>query len=266
MTFKCIVKAYVALCMAAILAIAACGCEDLGAYENTEEYYSAFGDVVLIDGSTKDKKEYSVEKYFYNKESREGFLRGEDGAYKGIEHSDYVYLAIPFESTINMDTLALFIQAEKDVSVYISVFVSDKIPTSFKAIADNQINSDSSGNSLGEETGDETQNTETVYDDPDPDTRIGEVAVHLKNGKWSSFVLDTFNINGQTQKSIQIKDGQYILLQIRNNSGVRMFNEEKQTYVDQLTGLELPKAELTMTNLLIRALDVKNGDGAQGGN
>ena len=45
-----------------------------------------------------------------------------------------------------------------------------------------------------------------------------------------------------------------------------MFNEEKQTYVDQLTGLELPKAEITMTNLLIRALDVKNGDGAQGGN
>ena len=266
MTFKCIVKASVALCMAAILVIAACGCEDLGAYENTEEYYSSFGDIVLIDGTTKNKKEYSVEKYFYNKESREDFLRGEDGAYKGVEHSDYVYLAIPFESNIDMDTLALFIQSKNDVTVYISVFVSDKIPTNFKAIAELSTHSDSSGNSLGEQTGDETQNTETVYDDPDPETRIGEVTVHLKNGKWNSFVLDTFNINGQTQKSIQIKDGQYILLQIRNNSGVRVFNEEKQTYVDQLTGLELPKAEITMTNLLIRALDVKNGDGAQGEN
>ena len=266
MTFKCIVKASVALCMAAILVIAACGCEDLGAYDNTEEYYSSFGDIVLIDGTAKNKKEYSVEKYFYNKESREDFLRGEDGAYKGVEHSDYVYLAIPFESNIDMDTLALFIQSQNDVTVYISVFVSDKIPTNFKAIADTQTHSDSSGNSLDEQTGDETQNTETVYDDPDPDTRIGEVAVHLKNGKWNSFVLDVFKIGGKTQNSIQINDGQYILLQIRNNSGVRVFNEEKQAYVDALTGIELPSAEITMTNLLIRALDVKNGDEAQGEN
>lgn len=266
MTFKSIVKASAALCIAAILVIAACGCEDLGAYENTEEYYSSFGDVVLIDGATKNKKEYSVEKYFYNKESREDFLRGEDGAYKGVEHGDYVYLAIPFESNIDMDTLALFIQSKNDVAVYISVFVSDKIPTNFKAISEISINRDSSSNSLGQDTGDEAPNTENVYDDPDPQTRIGEVTVHLKNGKWNSFVLDTFNINGQVQKSIQIKKGQYILLQIRNNSGVRVFNEEKQAYVDQLTGLELPTAEITMTNLLIRALDVKNGDGAQGGN
>ena len=266
MTFKSIVKASVALCMAAILVIAACGCEDLGAYENTEEYYSSFGDIVLIDGTTKNKKEYSVEKYFYNKESREDFLRGEDGAYKGVEHSDYVYLAIPFESNINMDTLALFIQSKNDVTVYISVFVSDKIPTNFKAIADNQMNGDSSGNALGEQTGDETQNTEPVYDDPNPETRIGDVVVHLKNGKWNSFVLDVFKIGGKTQNSIQINDGQYILLQIRNNSGVRVFNEEKQAYVDALTGIELPSAEITMTNLLIRALDVKSGDEAQGGN
>ena len=246
--------------------IAACGCENLGAYENTEEYYSSFGDIVLIDGTTKDKTEYSVDQYFYNKESRKDFLRGEDGAYEGVEYSDYVYMAIPFESNIDMDTLALFMQSKTDVTVYISVFVSDKIPSNWKAIADNQTGQDSAGNALGKATGDESQNTETVYDDPDPETRIGEVTVHLKNGKWNSFVLDTFNINGRTQKSIQIKDGQYILLQIRNNSGVRVFNEKKQTYVDQLTGLELPKAEITMTNLLIRALDVKNGGGAQGEN
>ena len=258
MTFKSIVKASLALCIAAILVVAACGCEDLCAYENTEEYYSSFGDIVLIDGTAKNEKEYSVEKYFYNKESREDFLRGEDGAYKGVEHSDYVYLAIPFESNIDMDTLALFIQSKNDVTVYVSVFVSDKIPSNWKAIADNRVNGDSSDN--------ENQNTETVYDDPSPETRIGEVTVHLKNGKWNSFVLDTFKINGATQKSIQIKDGQYILLQIRNNSGVRVFDEDKQSFVDPNTGLELQKAEITVTNLLIRALDVENGDQAQGGN
>lgn len=260
MTFKCIVKASVALCMAAILVIAACGCEDLGAYENTEEYYSSFGDVVLIDGTAKNKKEYSVEKYFYNKESREDFLRGEDGAYKGVEHSDYVYLAIPFESNIDMDTLALYIQSKNDVTVYINVFVSDKIPLNWKSVADNQISQDGSGDPSDEQMGGDSLGEEKVYDDPDPETRIGEIAVHLENGKWGSFVLDTFEINGETQKSIQINEGQYILLQFRNNSGVRIFDEEKQIYVDAQTGIELPRAEITVTNLLIRALDVKKSN------
>ena len=266
MRFKSIFKAFVAICIAAILAIAACGCEDLGAYENTEEYYSSFGDIVLIDGTTKNKTEYSVETYFYNKESREDFLRGEDGAYKGVEYAEYVYMAIPFESSIDMDTLALFIQSKADVTVYISVFISDKIPTNWKAVADNQMNQDGSEIVLAEGAENESQNTEKVYDDPDPQTSIGEVAVHLKNGKWNSFVLDVFKINEVSQKSVQINDGQYILLQIRNNSGVRVFNEEKQAYVDQLTGIELPSAEITMTNLLIRALEVNTGDEAQGGN
>ena len=266
MRFKSIFKAFVAICMAAIILIAACGCEDLGAYENTEEYYSSFGDIVLIDGTTKNRTEYSVETYFYNKESREDFLRGEDGAYKGVEYAEYVYVAIPFESSIDMDTLALFIQSKADVTVYISVFISDKIPTNWKAVADNVINQDGSKIVLAEGAENESQNTEKVYDDPEPETRIGEVAVHLKNGKWNSFVLDVFKIGGKTQNSIQINDGQYILLQIRNNSGVRVFNEEKQAYVDAITGIELPSAEITMTNLLIRALDVKNGDEAQGGN
>ena len=266
MRFKSIFKAFVAICMAAIILIAACGCEDLGAYENTEEYYSSFGDIVLIDGTTKNRTEYSVETYFYNKESREDFLRGEDGAYKGVEYAEYVYMAIPFESSINMDTLALFIQSKADVTVYISVFISDKIPTNWKAIADNVINQDGSNIVLAEGAENESQNTEKVYDDPEPETRIGDVVVHLKNGKWNSFVLDTFKINGETQKSIQIKDGQYILLQIRNNSGVRVLDEDKQIFVDQDTGLELLRAEITMTNFLIRALDVKDGYGAQGGN
>ena len=111
----------------------------------------------------------------------------------------------------------------------------------------------------------ETEKAEKVYDDPDPETRIGEMTVHLKNGKWGSFALDTFRVNGTTRKSVEIKDGQYILLQIRNNSGVRSFDEEKQVFIDTQTGLELQKAEITMTNLLIRALDIKTMNEVQGG-
>ena len=65
--------------------------------------------------------------------------------------------------------------------------------------------------------------------------------------------------------SIEIQKGQYILLQIRNNSGVRIFDEEKQAFVDPQTGLELSRVQLTMTNLLIRALNVTTEGDAQGG-
>jgi hypothetical protein len=262
MTFKKIVRTYIALIIMAALAAAMVGCDDLGAYEDTEEYYSSFGDIVLVSGTTKEREEYSVEKYFYNEESRENFLAEEDGAYKGVDHSDYVYMAIPLESSMDMDSIALYIQSKNDVTVYINVFVTDKIPTEWKSIADNVINGGEGGGSSDEEDGNET---EKVYDDPAYETRVGETAVHLKNGKWGSFVLDDFNVNGKAQKSIEIKEGQYILLQIRNNSGVRVFDDEKKAYVDPQTGLELQKAEITMTNLLVRALEIKNVDESQGG-
>ena len=250
-----------ALWLMATFTVAMSGCDDLGEYEDVEEYYNAFGDIVLIDATSKEQDEYSVAKYFYNDESREAFLEGEDGAYKGIEHSDFVYMAIPFESSIEMDTLALYIQSQTDVSVYINVFVTNKIPAQWKAIEDNAATGEEPGSSTDAETG----TVEKVYDDPDPETRIGEVVVHLKDGKWSSFLLDDFRVNETTQKSVEIKEDQYILLQIRNNSGVRVFDEEKQAFVDPQTGLELQKAEITMTNLLIRALDIKNVNEVQGG-
>ena len=265
MTFKKIVSTFIAFCLTATLAVAVSGCDDLGAYEDTTEYYNAFGDIVLIGGTSKETESYSVDKYFYNKESREEFLEGDDGAYKGIEYSDYVYMAIPFESSMDMDTIALYLKSQNDVTVYINVFLTNVIPSNWKPIEDNVINNGENGALPDEESGEETGKTEKLYDDPDPETRVGEITVHLKNGKWSSFLLDSFRVNGITEKSIEIKDGQYILLQIRNNSGVRVFDEEKKVFVDHQTGLELQKAEITMTNLLIRALDIKNASEVQGG-
>lgn len=260
MTFKKIVKTFIALCITAILVIAVGGCDDLGVYSDTNEYYSAFGDIVLISGTTREKDSYSVEDYFYNEDSREDFLRGEDGSYEGVAHSDYVYMAIPFESDIKMDSLALYIQSENDVSVYINFFIADKIPSEWKSLSDLEAENNKTENENGEET-----ETEKVYDDPDPQARIGDTTVHLRGGKWNSFVLDEFNIDGKIQKSVDIKDGQYMLLQIRNNSGVRIYNEEKHIFVDPQTELELQKAEITMTNLLIRALELKNNSETQGG-
>ena len=247
MTFKCIFKASVAICITAILVIAVCGCEDLGAFENTNEYYSSFGKIALISGTTEEK-EYSLEKYFYNDDSREDFLEGKDR----IPYSDYVYMAIPFNSSIDMDTLALYLHSQSDVTVYIDAFVINE--TEWKSIKD--IDDDSE-----ESTGD-SENKEKVYVYPSAESKIGEITVHLKDEKWNSFVLDDFKIGGKTQKSVQIDENHYLLLHIKNNS----FGEKKQGGVDSQTELELPKAEITMTNLLIRALDVKEGNETQGGN
>ena len=246
MTFKKIVSICLALCIMANLAVAMSGCEDLGDFENTNEYYSSFGNIVLISGTTKEEKSYSVDKYFYNEDSRDDFLEGEDR----IAYGDYMYMAIPFNSNIDMDTFALYLQSENDVTVYINAYVINEAEWD-----DIRANDDDSEESTGD-----SENNEKVYDHPD--TKIGEVSTHLKNGKWNSFVLDNFKTNVGMQKSIRIKSGQYVLLQFKNNCVV----QNKQAYVDPDTGLELPKAKITMTNLLIRAFEVKEGNEIQGGN
>ena len=276
MTSKKVLRSLIVACITAILAVAVCGCEDLGVYGDKEDYYNSFGDVIMISQTLGKSDGYSVEDYFYNEDSRENFLCGEDGVYNGIEHSDYIYMAIPFENDIEMDTLALYIQAENDVTVYINVFVTDTIPSNWKLITDNVIGQEDENETTDDVPADEVEGVskedtedgdeeENDYDDPDPETRIGEIAVRLEKGKWGSFVLDVFSVNGAAQKSIQINDGQYILLQIRNNSGVRVFDEEKQVFVDPQTGLELSKAQITMTNLMIRALDIEYTSETQGG-
>ena len=269
MTFRKAVSFCLALCIMATLGVAICGCDDLGAFEDTEEYYASFGDIVLLNEDSKEG--YDVEEYFYNKESRNNFLKGDDGVYKGVDFDRYVYMAVPFEKNINMDSFALYLQAKDEVTVYINVYVTDKIPSNWKTIEDNVTETETKTETETDvetdvetdlDTETETENTEVVYDDPDPDKRVGELTVHLKSGKWNSFILDTFRVDGEVQKSIEINKGQYVLLQIINNSGARVFSEEKQDYVD---GSELDGAELTMTNLLIRALDDKNVSETQGG-
>ena len=239
MTFKKIVSALLALCLMATLAVAMSGCEDLGAFENTNEYYGSFGNIVLISAATREEEPYSVEKYFYNEDSREDFLNGKDR----VAYSDYMYMAIPFKSDIDMDALALYLQSQNDVTVYIHAYVINQLEWDF--IRDHD---------------DDSENGKKVYDNAD--TKIGEAGVHLKNGKWNSFALDAFKTNAGVQNSIQINDGQYVLLRFKNNC----VDENQQANVDPDTGLALPKANITMTNLLIRALDVREGNETQGGN
>ena len=265
MTFKKILSICIVFCLMAASSVAMSGCDDLGAYENTEEYYGAFGDIVMI-GAASGVEEYSVEEYFYNENSREDFLTGDEGAYEGVPYGDYVYVAIPFERNIDVDSLALYIRSQHDATVYINVFVTDKIPSKWRPLEGGSVSNIDQAGGTDQGSGNSPGDTEEEYDDPAPETRIGELVVQLKEEKWGSFVLDAFMVNGLTQKSIQIEEGQIVLLQIRNNSGIRIFDPEKQAFVDPQTGRELSSADITMTNLLIRALKITAGNESQGGN
>ena len=262
-----------AICITAILVIAVCGCNDLGAYSDAEEYYDSFGDIVFIGGAAGEGKKYSVKEHFYNKESREDFLVGEDGVYGGVKHSDYVYVAIPLTKDIKMDSLAMYLQAKNDVMVYINVYITNEIPTNWKGtdelLTDGEESTDTSSGNLEEDSTeipadsyeetsselseDSSEEMTQTYGDPDPKSKIGEITLYLNGGAWRSFTLDSFKINDKIEKSIYVEKGQYILLQIRNN-----FDKDKELCVDSETGLALEKAEITMTNLLVRALDTEN--------
>jgi hypothetical protein len=303
MRSKSIINAFVVLCITAILAIAVCGCEDLGSYDDTSEYYDCFGNIIFVDGVTGDYSDYSVEDCFYNKESKENFLAGENGEYMGVPHDYYEYVAIPVERTIDMDTLALYIQADDKATVYISIYVANEIPNEDDTSTDTETTgaqSESSdvsdtaaeGQSAPLEEGKcsesdmgsdpdntiiETERTESVSEEAETESetpeqteeevktsyakvKIGEIVIQLNGGKWDSFVLDEFDVNGQAQKSIQINEGQYILMHIRNNSGLRNPDAEDQASVEPQTENELQSVKITMTNLLVRTLDIANDD------
>ena len=230
-----------ALCITAILVIALCGCDDLGAYEDVREYYDSVGDVVLINGSTGQSIARSVDEYFYNEESRENFLVGEDGKYGGVTHGAYYYMAIPFESDIDMDSLGLYLQSNSDVTLYIDVYLTDEVPSEKE----------------DDEAGEAGAKNESMFTAPEQKEKIGSTTLYLETGKWSSFLLESFSVEGAVQQSILIDDGKYIVLQFRNNSDL-MFGADKQEGVSQENGIELKSADITMTNLLVRALTVED--------
>ena len=233
-SFKRKLISCVALCITAILGIAVCGCDDLGAYENTEEYYDSFDKIIFIGGEAGDGEGYSVEKYFYNENSRDDFLEGEDR----VTPDEYMYVAVPFTKDIKMDSFAMYLQATRIVTVYMNVYLidSDDLPKRLEKT-----------DPLGEE--------EQGYSEPASESKIGEITVHLEGGEWDSFLLDYFEINNNNEKSIYVEAGQCILLQIRNNSGNPELNIEN--------GIKLDRAEITMTNLLVRALEIENNTEAK---
>lgn len=177
------------LLFAFILILCLCGCYNLGDFEDDQDYFDTFEEVELIS-LDKTIKGYSTEDYFYTEE-------GINDYDCDVPAGKYIYAAIKVEKDILLDDLSLSFYSEYAGTLYISVFLTDVIPSNIKGYDDK--NEDDDGN-------------EIAYDDPL--TAIKTSVVPLEAGKWRSTMI----VDSPKNNYLSITEGQYLLIRFENNS------------------------------------------------
>jgi hypothetical protein len=251
MRTKISLKKLVSIGVAVYLTVASVGCFDLGDFSDESAYYAAFDDVRLVyqnpNVTEKDVEyqDYSVKDYFYNKNTGEDFKYGdpkdsEPDEGKDIPQLPYVYMAIPVERDLNLESLALYFNALQTCSLEVYFYVVDELPdggdfTNIRLLGEPEYQQklDENKNPMFDE------NNQPIYErveysDPSENSLVGKTSVYLTNGAWDSLVMDNWN-NGKT---VQVSESQYLLLRFVNNGGAN-------------TGTSVP---FRVTNLLIRAV------------
>lgn len=227
----------------------------MGAFEDLAHYYASIGDITLIsDPKNSGGDSYSVEEYFYNKNSQDEFLVNEQGEYTGVEAKEYIYMAIPISEDIIMDDISLYMCSDSDCSVYISCYIVDELPNKIRGMG-------APISQTVENNGEQIEETIT-YDDPIPLNSVFNTVLHLKAGEWDSFTGSRFELTkGVYSKNCELPSGKIFLIQFRNNSGIESLVENTESKIDSLTGVEVKKASFTMTNLMIRAVETVETEG-----
>lgn len=284
MHIKIFWKKFIAISVAVLWAVTLAGCFDLGGFTDEEDYYNTFGDVGLFYQKDIGKEEYSIKDYFYNKATGEDFSYGdpkddEPDEGKDIPQVPYVYMVIPAVKDLTVESVALYFNAMKTCSLEVHFYVVDSLPD-FAHVRlwdepEYQPKKDDGGNIQYKQQVDENgepmvdangnpiyvqqkdENNEPMFDaegnpiyepilekinysDPDDSLIVAKTTVHVKNNEWVSLLTE--NWNGKS--SVQINDGQYLLLRFINNSGAYAGED--------------PLVEFRVTNLLIRAFPVSD--------
>ena len=219
------------------------GCAtDLGTFSEDndyEEYYDSFGSVDgLFEVETVGQYEpvklsYSIKDSLLNDETvNEMDWEDEDDAVKSKE---YVYIILPFETAMKLESVALFIKSEIDCEVHINAFYfinEDAAPKKIKY-----------RHSPDTETiivDDQPQEVEIVYDDPVPTDSISGATVSLVKDEWNSFILSDFRQEGYDDGNLHTGDNGLLYIRIENNSGHNVSS--------------MPSCPITFINLLVRKL------------
>lgn len=244
MHIKILLNKLVPFVVAVITAVTLTGCFDLGEFEDDEAYYEAFGDVKLVyqnsDSEEKDirTKSYSVEDYFYNRNTGNDFSYGnpddnlpDEG--KDIPQLPYLYMAIPVEEDLSIESFALYFNATVSAAMSIVVYVVDELPDGgdFTGV---RLFGDPEYQEKQDENG-ETIEEPIVYSDPSEQFIVAESVARVSDGEWTSIVIDRWNGN----RTVEVKDGQFILLRFVNNGWERAEGQQVCSF--------------RTTNLLVRA-------------
>ena len=249
MRIKIFLKKFISIGVAAILSAASVGCFDLGGFSDDTEYYETFGDVRLVyqNPGVTDKdvetQDYSIQDYFYNKNTGEDFVYGDpkdeepdDG--KDIPQLLYTYMAIPVEQDLNIDSVALYFNALQTCALEVVFYVVDELPNGGKFTEIRLLGEPEYQQKLDDEGKPEMdENNQPIldkilYSDPDDESIVARSTVYVSENKWVALVMEANN-------SIQVKGSQYLLLRFLNNCGAG-------------TG-ENPSVAFRVTNLLVRA-------------
>ena len=252
MRIKIFLKKFITVSVAALWAVTLMGCFDLGEFEDEEDYYAAFDDVQLVyqdpESVEKDVEsdDYSVKDYFYNKNTGEDFTYGdpkddEPDEGKDIPQLPYVYMAIPVNRDLNVESMALYFNTTINCSFEVYFYVVDSLPdggdfTNIRLLGepeyqpklddDDKPMTDEFGNPILERI---------PYSDPSDSSLVGKATAQFIGGQWDSIMMEKWDKGNVAE----IKESQYLLLRFVNNSGLNA------------TGVSV---SFRVTNLLIRAV------------
>ena len=208
------------LALALVLGFSLTACVDLGVFNADDEYqsyYDAFGAIEgIYDGGEHN---YDVERSLFNGYTVE-HLDWENDDDK-VAYEEYVYIVIPFNTDLKIESLALYVNGSVAVDVEISAFYFENA-----SAAPSNIKYRSSPETeivkVTEDGKEVEKEVEIEYDDPPKDVRIA-TAVCYVSSKWNSFMLEKFSQSGFNDGYLHTSDDGLLYLRIENNSG---FNKD----------------------------------------
>jgi len=217
------------------LIVLSTGCAvDLGTFSednNYKDYYESFGDVVgMFDGG---ELSYDVEDSLFNKKTVEELTWEDDE--DEVQSKEYVYIVIPFEKAMKLESIALYVKSTNDCILYISAFYflnEDVTPKKIKYL--------SSPDTEIIYVDDQPVEVEIEYDDPLMADRISSATVNLVKDKWGSFILEDFKQAGYEDDCLHTGENGLLYIRIENNSGKNVST--------------LPACEVSFINMLVRKL------------
>ena len=203
--------------------------------KNRDAYYKSFGDIRLVyatDEKEVEHEEYSVSTYFYNENTGASFEYDDEktSAVESMEKLQYLYMSIPIKRDMNIESLALYFNGDKNVSVQVLVYLlsEEYLPDkgkfdNIRLLGDPEYPQESNE---GEEP--------VTYSDPDDKFIVAETTMAMKKDQWVSLM-----VQWSKENALSVAEGQYLVLRFINNGGLN-------------TNLETAVAFNT-TNLLVRA-------------